>query len=327
MGITTKDLARLCGVSRTTVHRALNDTGRINDETKQMILRVARENGYRPDLLARGLVKGTTNYFGIVVLDIRNGHFTQMLDSAGRAAKEKGYFTNICLHDNDTATEKEILRRLTDYRVAGILLSSIVSSPDYEDFLRELDVPVVTTDNPISKNIPYIGIDNEAAMLALSEYAVEKGYERVIFVCPSLSERGRNIEVHKLRKKGFLSASKKYPDTEFRIIKNEDYESECKDILKENNARTAFLCTADMFALSLMESFTKDGLIAGRDYGLSGFDGIDMLAHISPRLTTIDNRATEIGASAIELLVRLAAGEDAAPRTLLPYRLVTGETL
>ena len=77
MAITTKDLAQLCGVSRTTIHRALNGTGRIKPETKEMILQVAKEHGYRPDLLATGLAKGQTYNIGVVVLDVKQGDSAQ----------------------------------------------------------------------------------------------------------------------------------------------------------------------------------------------------------------------------------------------------------
>ena len=66
MAITTKDLAQLCGVSRTTIHRALNGTGRIKPKTKEMILQVAKEHGYRPDLLATGLAKGQTYNLSLI---------------------------------------------------------------------------------------------------------------------------------------------------------------------------------------------------------------------------------------------------------------------
>ena len=98
MGITTKDLAQLCGVSRTTVHRALYGGGRIHPDTKEMILRVAREHDYRPDLLARGLVKGRTYYIGVVVMDVKNRYFSAMLSAISREATSRGYNINIALH-------------------------------------------------------------------------------------------------------------------------------------------------------------------------------------------------------------------------------------
>ena len=101
MAITTKDLAQLCGVSRTTIHRALNGTGRIKPETKEMILQVAKEHGYRPDLLATGLAKGQTYNIGVVVLDVKNRYFAQMLSTISTEAYARGYGVNITLHGGD----------------------------------------------------------------------------------------------------------------------------------------------------------------------------------------------------------------------------------
>ena len=119
MAITTKDLAQLCGVSRTTIHRALNGTGRIKPETKEMILQVAKEHGYRPDLLATGLAKGQTYNIGVVVLDVKNRYFAQMLSTISTEAYARGYGVNITLHGGDAGTEREQLTRLADYRVDG----------------------------------------------------------------------------------------------------------------------------------------------------------------------------------------------------------------
>ena len=135
MAITTKDLAQLCGVSRTTIHRALNGTGRIKPETKEMILQVAKEHGYRPDLLATGLAKGQTYNIGVVVLDVKNRYFAQMLSMISTEAYARGYGVNITLHGGDAGTEREQLTRLADYRVDGIILSSVNEGEAYRTFL------------------------------------------------------------------------------------------------------------------------------------------------------------------------------------------------
>ena len=101
MAITAKELAQMCGVSRMTVHRALTDTGRINPQTKELILAKAKECGYRPDLLARGLVKRQTFYIGVVVLDVNNRYFSQLLSAIGMDARKQGYFVNITLHEQN----------------------------------------------------------------------------------------------------------------------------------------------------------------------------------------------------------------------------------
>mgnify|MGYP001637887677 CR=1 FL=1 len=138
MAITTKDLAQLCGVSRTTIHRALNGTGRIKPETKEMILQVAKEHGYRPDLLATGLAKGQTYNIGVVVLDVKNRYFAQMLSMISTEAYARGYGVNITLHGGDAGTEREQLTRLADYRVDGIILSSVNEGEAYRTASRLL---------------------------------------------------------------------------------------------------------------------------------------------------------------------------------------------
>ena len=107
MAITAKELAEMCGVSRMTVHRALTDTGRINPQTKELIQAKAKECGYRPDLLARGLVKGQTFYIGVVVLDVNNRYFSQMLSAISTEARKRGYFVNITLNEENKEIEKE----------------------------------------------------------------------------------------------------------------------------------------------------------------------------------------------------------------------------
>ena len=208
MGITTKDLAQLCGVSRTTVHRALYGGGRIHPDTKEMILRVAKEHDYRPDLLARGLVKGRTYYIGVVVMDVRNRYFAGMLSAIGREAAQHGYNINITLHDNNRKFEQDQLTRLSSYRMDGIILSSVNEGPEYAKFLESLETPIVTVDNKIADGIPFVSIDQRVAMREAVEHILEmKKYERIVFVCPAMAVAGeQNIYVHRERKKGFEEA-------------------------------------------------------------------------------------------------------------------------
>ena len=111
MGVTTNDIARICQVSRTTVLRALNNKGRISKTTREKILQTAKDLGYRPDLLARGLVKGRTMNIGVVVFDVKNQYFAQMLSAIEGKAQEEGYCVNIMLHDKDKRKEIEWIKR------------------------------------------------------------------------------------------------------------------------------------------------------------------------------------------------------------------------
>lgn len=332
MGITTKDLAQICGVSRTTVHRALHDgTGRINPDTKEMILRVARENDYRPDLLARGLVKGQTLNIGVVVLDVKNRYFAQMLSAIGVEAHKRGYFVNITLHGNDRETEKTQLTRLVDYHVDGIIVSSVNEGEDYRKFLDSLDVPIVSVDNKIADGVPFVGIDQRQAMMQTAERVMEKGYDKLIFVCPPINDQsGRNVYVHRERLSGFREAVEKIPDVETVYLLNWDYLKQVKEVLSTSK-KPAFICAADEFALDIMKYLKKEGKKAGTDYGITGFDNIDVLDYVVPRLTTISNSVEEVAEAAVDLLFELMdekmTGWEAKPPRFIQHRFIEGETI
>lgn len=335
MGITTKDLALICGVSRTTVHRALHEgTGRINPDTKEMILRVAKENGYRPDLLARGLVKGETFNIGVVVLDVKNRYFAELLSTIGTEIGRRGYFVTITLHDNDKETEINQLNRLADYHVDGIIVSSVNEGEDYKNFLYNLNIPIVSVDNKIADGIPFVGIDQRQAMKDAVLKVIENQYEKLIFVCPPMEDEGkRNIYVHKERLKGFRDATEKNEGIEVLYLTDWHYLEHLKSIL-DAAPKTAFICTADEFALEIMKQLKKEGRRAGTDYGIIGFDNIDVLDYVTPRLTTISNSVTEVAKTAVTLLFELIAckREEARPEKpelckILPYQMIQGETI
>ncbi len=332
MGITTKDLAQICGVSRTTVHRALHDgAGRINPDTKEMIVRVARENGYRPDLLARGLVKGQTFNIGVVVLDVKNRYFAQMLSAIGVEANKRGYFVNITLHGNDKEMEKNQLTRLVDYHVDGIIVSSVNEGEDYRKFLDSLDVPIVSVDNKIAEGIPFVGINQRQAMRQAAEKVLEKSYTKLVYVCPPMDDQsGRNIYVHRERLAGFQEAVEKISGVETVYLLDWNYLENVKEAL-DPSGKTAYICAADEFALDIMKYLKKEGRKAGTDYGIMGFDNIDVLDYVVPRLTTISNSVEEVAGAAVELLFGLIndkeTGHPAKPQLFIQHRFIEGETI
>lgn len=334
MGVTTKDLAQICGVSRTTVHRALHGTGRINPDTKEMILRAAKENGYRPDLLARGLVKGQTFYIGVVVLDVKSRYFAQMLSTIGAEANKRGYFINITLHENDKETEKNQLARLADYHVDGIIVSSVNEGEQYREFLDSLDIPVVSVDNKIADGVPFVGIDQKGAMMDAARKVIDRNYKKIVFVCPPIDCAGeRNVYVHKERLEGFQKIVEHNGNIETGYLMDWNYLDRIDEMI-DPVKKTAFMCTADEFALNIMKKLKKNGLKAGTDYGIIGFDDIDILDYVTPRLTTISNSVEEIAATSVKLLFDLIEKkrEGIVPKTeeiykMLPYHFIEGETV
>lgn len=326
MAVTINDIAKICNVSRTTVIRALNGTGRISADTKSRILKVAEEKEYHPDMLARALTKARTYTIGVVVLDVMNQHFSQILNYVEREARLSGYSVNIMLHDQNPALEKTLMERLVAYHVDGIILSSVNQDEDYVQYVKSLETPVVTIDNRLDKDIPFVGIDNQEALFFLTQKAVRKGYRRVVFVCPPLKDVNVNRYTHEQRYEGFCKAFSENPAVEKFVVSDEDYFSVCQKLLLENRG-TAFLCSGDIFALNLMKHFKKQGKKAGKDYGIAGFDNVDILNYVTPQMDTINNNDELVAKKAVEMLMSLINKESVEKKIILDAEYINGETL
>lgn len=328
MGVTSKDIARICGVSRGTVDRALNNKPRIKPETKERILRTAQELGYRPDLVARSLVTGKTMSLGVVVFDIRNRYFAQLLNSIEITAKKRGYFVNITLQEKDPCMEMKLINSLVDRRMDGIILCPVNKGNRFSKFLQNLPVPVVVVGNLIGPDIPFIGIDEYKAAADGLRLIFSKGYQRIVFVCPPLADKEKeNIYSHEKRLEGFLDAAGKIKNIEHLVIDHWGYLVELKKLIRSNNKKTALFCSGDTFALETMKLVKSLKMKIPGDVGIMGFDYIDTLEYVTPALTTIYNPVAEIGKKAVESLVEIIEGKIINRHVLVEYRIIEGESI
>lgn len=121
---------------------------------------------------------------------------------------------------------------------------------------------------------------------------------------------------HEQREKGFLEEIVKYDNVHYEVIKSWAYLQKVSEILNANSEKTAFFCSGDIFALEIMKYFNKAGKRAGKDYGIMGFDNIDTLDYIIPRLSTIDNVVKKVATKAVTILFDLMDGKEVAKKTL-----------
>lgn len=328
MGITTKDIAKICGVSRGTVDRALNGKDRINPQTKNRILATAKKLGYRKDMLARGLVKGTTMYIGVVVFDIRNHYFSQMVNAIELEAIKKGYFVNITLHEKNQEKEYQLINSLVDRRVDGIIVCPVNKGPEFAKFLKNLQIPVVVIGNMVSDDIPFVGIDEKQATEDAAAGIVAKGYEQIVFVCPPLADQQKeNIYTHEQRYQGFVEYTRQQKQIETEVVGSWNFLEQIDHILQHSGKRTAIFCSGDIYALQIMSHLKKNGFRVPEDVGIMGFDNIDMLEFLEPALTTISNEIGVVGRTAVDLLVSLMSGAKADTHILIPHRVIAGNSL
>jgi LacI family transcriptional regulator len=164
-----------------------------------------------------------------------------MINSIEIEAKRRGYFVNISLHEKDKDMEIALLQRLVDYHVDGIILSPVNAGEEFANFLNSLKTPVIVIGNEIDDSIPSVRIDEEAAAQEAVERMADKGYERIVFVCPPLEDKEKeNIYSHELRKNGFLKAALKYENLQTDIIGEWNYIEAVDAYIKDKSLKTVF---------------------------------------------------------------------------------------
>lgn len=328
MSITVNQIASQCGVSRTTVLRALNG-GSVSKETREKILAVAQENNYRPNLLARSLNHGRTMSLGVVTINVENLFFVQSLNVINKTADKKGYFTNIVVCEESSEMEQRLIQGLADRQVEGILISPIGKGKEFEKFLLSLHIPVVCMGNQVSEQITTVRVDEKQAAVDAFRLIASKGYRKIVFVCPPLQlEKKENIFAHKQRWKGFQEESRRHPEMETAVIGVGDYMKEAVEMLEGSSERIAFLCSGDTYALNLLRWAQQNGKKVPDDFGLMGFDDISILDYITPKLTTVSTNLEGVASSAVnELISQIDAGSYTPKTILLNYRILDRETL
>lgn len=331
MSITVNQIAEKCGVSRTTVLRALNGQGSVRKATKEKILAVAQEYNYRPNLLARSLNHGRTMSLGVVTINVENMYFVQFLNIINKEADKKGYFTNIVVCDENLAWEKRLIQGLADRQVEGLLINPINKGKDFEEFLLSLHIPVVCIGNRVSDSITTVQVNEMQATIDAVDLIASKGYQRIVFVCPPLEiGEEQNIYVHEQRLLGFQVSVSKYPEIMSDVIGNRDYLTKVGDMLKSGSElKTAFLCSGDGYALDVMRWGSQNGLTIPQDYGLMGFDNINVLDYILPRLTTVSTNLEGVAETAVaELLQQIECEGSYSPKSIyLKYKIMDMDTL
>jgi LacI family transcriptional regulator len=327
--VTTKLVADACGVSVGSVDRALHGRPGINAETRERILETARQLGYSPHLLARGLVTGRSGTVGIILFDLAHQFFTQLATALIAGLRAAGKVAYVALTDKDPGQERAWLETLANLGVDGIVLVPITKGPEIESFVQGIGRPVITVANPLGEAAEHVGIDNRRAMAEAVAHVAARGYTRVVYLSPPLSgppEINRAALEERLagfeegaRAAGILGCS--------QVVSCHPYIEVVEEAVRKPGIRTAVLCSSDMYALKVLPHFRACGIRVPQDAGLMGFDNIETLRYVTPALATVDYRIEEIGSRTVERLMAALEGRAAPPPGPVPHRIVPGETL
>jgi LacI family transcriptional regulator len=331
MSITTKEIAKICNVSRGTVDRALNGRSGIRNETRERIRQVAEQYNYTPHLIASSLSKGKSMSIGVILFDLKNRYFSQISNTISLTARHEGYFTYIAVSEKDIDSEMQILHNLASRRVDGLIMQPITQGGSYIHQLKALEIPIVTIGNHLP-GIPHVSINNFNAAFESAHYIAQAGYRHIVFVCPPLRKKGGengklNLTAQDLRAQGFKHYMEMNPELRSEILIQKDFCETAAGLVRSGGEKIAFFCSSDVYALELLKRFNELGLQFPRDAGLMGFDNLDILAYIVPRITTVSTSIETQGTEAMNMLLKLISGRPVPDTCYVPHTICSGKTI
>jgi DNA-binding LacI/PurR family transcriptional regulator len=315
MRVSIKDIARAAGVSHPTVSRALSDSPLVSEETKARVQRLAREMGYSPNALARGLVTRQTCSVGVVVTTIADPFVAEIVQGIEATALDHGYTVILC--NSGAVPEREItaVEMLRSKRVDGVIVTSSRVGALYLEHLERIGVPIVLINNHNEQSGRYtftVTVDNRHGGQLATAHLVQLGHQRIGYVtgpANSSSDLGRLAGYHQALFEGGIE-----PDPVLVVPGNgrpDGGERALELMSSMDELPTAVFCYNDMTAIGLVHAARRAGLSIPHDLAVVGFDDILFASYLYPPLTTIAQPRVEMGQRAMHMMLSLiTAGED-----------------
>ncbi|MFG1988874.1 LacI family DNA-binding transcriptional regulator [Actinoplanes sp. NPDC048988] len=318
---TLRDVARLAGVSHQTVSRAINDKGEIDPETRRRVLEAARELNYRPSRFARGLVKPDTTTIGLIVYDVVNPFFPELIAGVIEAAERRGWQVVVSSSQDDPKREAGLLRSLSGQADA---LIAYLFQPDDVITAAVAGVPlVVMSRRNDGRGFGAVDIDVEAGVRAAVRHLTERGHRRIGMIdCPGAADPGRRA--------GFLAEAAEQDLTvpaEAIVAVEQSLAgggSGFERLRAADEGITAVVAFNDLVALGAYRAARRLGLDIPGDIAVVGFDGLGIGELLDPPLTTIALDKRRMGELAVAEAERLLAGEPPTLSVVEPRLLVRG---
>ena len=317
------DVARLSGVSKTTVARVLSGVGAVHSETRKRVEEAVRQSGYERNHLAFGLRTGRSRTLGLVISDISNPFWADLARGAQDKAEAEGRSLLIFSSDWDAERERRHLQVLRQARVDGIILSP---ATDDTGLLRQTDVPVVLIGSASERFPDYSSVRSDVALgvqLAIDRL-VAAGHRRIGLI------NGRDRRVARSR---FVAVAQAHWqrhgfDASALVMDEGDYTAGSGQaamqrlIEREGRRMTAVLAANDLMAVGALLAARAAGLSCPRDISIIGTDGIEAGGYTDPGLTTVDKPRYDMGVEATRLLLAEIGVAPEAVHAVLPCRVI-----
>lgn len=327
--VTIHEIAAEAGVSIATVSRTLNSPEMVRLQTRERVLAIIRKRHYVSDALAVSLVSRRSGTIGVIIPTIVYSIYAGFIHSIQKACGEAGYTVLTGITEYSGKLEDEIVTRLLERRVDGLVLTGASRDAAIYRKIRSLGVPFVTTWHVSSDPaIPSVSFDNYAASLDAMAHLYALGHRQIGLICGKSGLNDRAFERRRAYTE-FLRRKRirwKEDWVEERDFEYSEGQLAMKNILRKKRRPTAVFCANDILAVGAMHACRDRGISVPGDMSIMGFDDHPVTEHVTPSLSTIRVPADSMGQQATRsLLQAIASGEPPASK-LLPTETVIRES-
>lgn len=299
-----EDVAKKSGVSTATVSRFLNNKGFISDELKDKISSAIKELNYYPNRVARSLSKGNTGIIGIIIPDITNPFFPELVKGASDFLVQKNHYVHLCSSENDPKKEELFLRDFRSMWVDGIIIAPSDSENRNFDVFNEVICPIVVVDREIiGLKTDLVVIDNKNGAYDATNYLIKNGHKKILYLGGSsftLTAQKRFLGWKKAMEENRLPIDGLSFWGSFTI---ESGHQMMLEAFNNINKIDAVFAGNDLIALGAIQAIKEKNLNIPEDISIIGFDDIYLSKFITPPLTVIRQPIYQIGEKSSEILL------------------------
>jgi DNA-binding LacI/PurR family transcriptional regulator len=324
---TIKDVAKRAKVATSTVSYIINNKKKVKKETKERVLKAIEELNYSPNLVARSLKTKKSNSIGVIVPDLSNEFFIDIIKGIEDTMSVEGYTIILCSTYEDPIKETTYLKVLLKKNIDGLIFIGIGRSQSIEQKAR--DIPIVIVDRKLGKNLPSVTVNNEKGGFLATDFLLNKRNSDVILLTGPLS-----INTYFERKVGYMQAYKIHnhePNEQLIInceVNHEGGFHAMETLLNEGVSFQSVFASNDLIALGAMKAIFKMGLKIPDDILIIGYDGIKASLFINPELTTIEQPRYLMGTKSAEILLKEMKNQNILNKHIVlePKLIVRGTT-
>jgi DNA-binding LacI/PurR family transcriptional regulator len=306
MAYSMKDVAERAGVSVTTVSHVINKTRYTAPATKKRVVAAIRELRFHKDAHARRLATGRSDFFGMIVSDIGNPFYDEVIKSFEAAALERRFELLLCNTNYDPQRAEAGVHMLIENKIRGVAVMPTEFAPALAEELRANGVPMVLADiGTVGPYVSNIKIEFAHGIDQAVQHLYDLGHRDLAFISGPISLRSALI-----RRDAFVNGVQRRGLSAGRIIEG-DHKVEggiaaVPHLVRGGSLPTAVLCSNDLTAIGLINGFQQAGIRVPEDVSVVGFDGIQLASILRPPLTTVSLSRERLGRLAFEALQKIA---------------------